>query len=101
LDRRPPGQHGAILGRTWPEPTSASTLSLLGPVETPEIREMFARLGDEGRSRRFAHIPKGRFATLEEIAGAAAFLASADAGYLTADELPVIGGIGNAYTIPG
>ncbi|MEU5339527.1 SDR family oxidoreductase [Streptomyces sp. NPDC020766] len=72
----------------------------LGPVETPEIREMFARLGDEGRSRRFTHIPNGRFATLEEIAGAAAFLASADAGYLTADELPVVGGIRNAYTIP-
>ena len=72
----------------------------LGPVEAPETRAMFERMGEEETRRRFAHIPMGRFATLDEIAGAACYLAGPDSGYLTASELPVHGGIRAAYTVP-
>jgi NAD(P)-dependent dehydrogenase (short-subunit alcohol dehydrogenase family) len=72
----------------------------LGPVQTPESRAMFERLGPEQSERRFRHIPMGRFATPEEIAAAAAYLASDDAGYTTGSVLPVHGGIPGAYTVP-
>ncbi|MEU9992453.1 SDR family oxidoreductase [Streptomyces sp. NPDC048045] len=72
----------------------------LGPVEAPETRAMFDRMGEEETRRRFAHIPMGRFATLDEIAAAATYLAGSDSGYLTASELPVYGGIRAAYTLP-
>lgn len=72
----------------------------LGPVETPQSRDMFARLGPEGSALRFAHIPTGRFATVDEIAGTIAYLASDDSGYLTASVIPVNGGIPGAYTVP-
>lgn len=72
----------------------------LGPVEAPETRAMFERMGEEETRRRFAHIPMERFATLAEVAAAAAYLASADSGYMTGSELPVYGGIRAAYTLP-
>ncbi|MEZ0091959.1 SDR family oxidoreductase [Streptacidiphilus sp. EB129] len=72
----------------------------LGPVEAPETRAMFDRMGEEETRRRFAHIPMGQFATLDEIAAAATYLAGPDPGYLTASELPVYGGIRAAYTLP-
>ncbi|MFB7907684.1 SDR family oxidoreductase [Kitasatospora sp. NPDC056076] len=72
----------------------------LGPVDAPEIRAVFERMGEEETRRRFAHIPMGRFATLDEVAAAAAYLAGPDSGYLTASELPVYGGIRAAYTLP-
>jgi NAD(P)-dependent dehydrogenase (short-subunit alcohol dehydrogenase family) len=42
----------------------------------------------------------GRFGTLEEAAGAVAFLASDDAGFVTAAALSLDGGITNAFTVP-
>jgi NAD(P)-dependent dehydrogenase (short-subunit alcohol dehydrogenase family) len=72
----------------------------LGPVEAPETRAMFERLGEEEVRRRFTHIPMERFATLAEVAAAATYLASADSGYMTGSELPVYGGIRAAYTLP-
>ncbi len=72
----------------------------LGPVQTPESRAMFERLGPEQSERRFRHIPMGRFATPEEVAAAAAYLASDDSGYTTGSVLPVHGGIPGAYTVP-
>jgi NAD(P)-dependent dehydrogenase (short-subunit alcohol dehydrogenase family) len=72
----------------------------LGPVEAPETRAMFERMGEEEARRRFTHIPMARFATLAEVAAAAAYLASADSGYMTGSELPVYGGIRAAYTLP-
>jgi NAD(P)-dependent dehydrogenase (short-subunit alcohol dehydrogenase family) len=42
----------------------------------------------------------GRFGTLDEAAGAIAFLASEDAGFITAAALPLDGGITRAFTVP-
>jgi NAD(P)-dependent dehydrogenase (short-subunit alcohol dehydrogenase family) len=72
----------------------------LGPVDSPESRAMFDRVGADGVRARLIHVPTGRFATPAEIAAAAAFLASDDAGYVTAASFPVNGGIPGAYTIP-
>ena len=41
-----------------------------------------------------------RFGTLEEAAGAIAFLASDDSGFITAAALPLDGGITEAFTVP-
>jgi 3-oxoacyl-[acyl-carrier protein] reductase len=47
----------------------------------------------EALDRLTAAIPLGRFADPAEIAGAVAFLASAEAGYITGVVLPVDGGL--------
>lgn len=72
----------------------------LGPIETPALTEVFARIGQEERRRRFLHMPLGRFGTLEEIAGTVAFLASKDSGFVTASVFPLDGGIQSAFTVP-
>jgi NAD(P)-dependent dehydrogenase (short-subunit alcohol dehydrogenase family) len=72
----------------------------LGPIETPQLKEVFARIGEQERSRRFTHMPLGRFGTLEELAGTVAFLASEDSGFITASILPLDGGIQHAFTVP-
>jgi NAD(P)-dependent dehydrogenase (short-subunit alcohol dehydrogenase family) len=50
--------------------------------------------------KRLVHWPMGRFGTLDEAAGTIAFLASDDAGFITAAALPLDGGIGQAFTVP-
>ncbi|MEO6815732.1 MAG: SDR family oxidoreductase [Edaphobacter sp.] len=72
----------------------------LGPIETPALTEVFTRIGEEERRRRFVHMPLGRFGTLEQIAGTVAFLASSDSGFITASVFPLDGGIQNAFTVP-
>ena len=72
----------------------------LGPVETPQLKQMFAGLGPEETERRFIHMPMGRFGALEEFAATAAYLASDDAGFVTASSFPLNGGIVGAYTVP-
>jgi NAD(P)-dependent dehydrogenase (short-subunit alcohol dehydrogenase family) len=72
----------------------------IGPVETPQSRAMFESVGAEGLKMRLGHVPTGRFATADEIAGVAAFLASDDGAYITGTDLVVDGGIRGAYTIP-
>jgi NAD(P)-dependent dehydrogenase (short-subunit alcohol dehydrogenase family) len=42
----------------------------------------------------------GRFGTLDEAAGAVAFLASDDSGLITGAALPLDGGITRAFTVP-
>jgi NAD(P)-dependent dehydrogenase (short-subunit alcohol dehydrogenase family) len=70
-----------------------------GPVNTPLLQELFAK--DPARAaRRLVHIPMGRFAEPEEIAAAAAFLASDDASFITASTFLVDGGIHAAYVTP-
>jgi len=70
-----------------------------GPVNTPLLQELFAK-DPERAARRLVHIPMGRFAEPEEIAAAAAFLASDDASFVTASTFLVDGGIHAAYVTP-
>jgi len=70
-----------------------------GPVNTPLLRELFAT-DPERAARRLVHVPMGRFAEPEEIASAAAFLASDDASFVTASTFLVDGGISGAYVTP-
>ena len=72
---------------------------LFGPIETPAQRAVFER-NPGALEKRLVHWPMGRFGTLDEAAATIAFLASADAGFITAAALPLDGGIGQAFTVP-
>jgi NAD(P)-dependent dehydrogenase (short-subunit alcohol dehydrogenase family) len=70
-----------------------------GPINTPLLQELFAR-DPERAEKRLVHIPVGRFGEPEEIAAAAAFLASDDASFITASTFLVDGGLTAAYITP-
>jgi 3-oxoacyl-[acyl-carrier protein] reductase len=55
--------------------------------------DMTRALPDEHRNALLGNIPLGRLGAAEEIAGAVAFLCSADAGYITGETLHVNGGM--------
>ncbi len=55
--------------------------------------DMTAELGEEAMARLTDRIPLGRLGTPEDVAAAAAFLASEDAGYITGQVLHVNGGM--------
>jgi 3-oxoacyl-[acyl-carrier protein] reductase len=54
---------------------------------------MTERLSDEQRGRIAAAIPMGRFGKSDDIAAAAVYLASAEAGYMTGQTLHINGGM--------
>jgi len=54
---------------------------------------MTEKLSDEQRARIAATIPMGRFGAAEDIAAAAVYLASAEAGYITGQTIHVNGGM--------
>ncbi|HVC84803.1 MAG TPA: SDR family oxidoreductase [Solirubrobacteraceae bacterium] len=70
-----------------------------GPVDTPLLRELFAK-DPERAARRLVHLPMGRFARAEEIAGGALFLASDESTYVNATTFLIDGGLSGAYTTP-
>jgi 3-oxoacyl-[acyl-carrier protein] reductase len=61
-----------------------------GPVDTPMTREVHT---DATRTAYTAAAPLGRYGSLDELAGAASFLCSDDAAYVTGHVLAVDGGI--------
>ncbi|MFQ5798638.1 MAG: glucose 1-dehydrogenase [Bacteroidota bacterium] len=69
-----------------------------GPVETPLLSELLA--DPARRQRRLVHIPMGRFASAEEVANAALFLASDESSYVNGATFMVDGGITGAYITP-
>jgi len=64
-----------------------------GPVAT----DMTAALGEARLAELTAMVPLARMASADEIAGAVAFLASADAAYITGAVIPVDGGLGMGH----
>jgi 3-oxoacyl-[acyl-carrier protein] reductase len=64
-----------------------------GPVAT----DMTAALTDDQRSGIVDAVPLARMAEPAEIAGVVAFLAGADAGYITGAVIPVDGGLGMGH----
>lgn len=71
----------------------------IGPIETPRLQDVFGK-DPQLAPQRLIHIPMGRFGRVQEVAGTVAYLASDDAGYVTASAFPLDGGTTVAYTIP-
>ena len=85
-------------GGSPPNATEGAAV-LFGPIETPSQRALLQANPDTLRAR-LVHWPMGRFGTLDEAAGAIAFLASDDSGFITGAALPLDGGITRAFTVP-
>ena len=69
-----------------------SNIVVPGVVETPMLRRLFGE-GDAVAAVRRRMLPLARAGTPEEVAGAVAFLASEDAGYVNGHVLAVDGGL--------
>jgi NAD(P)-dependent dehydrogenase (short-subunit alcohol dehydrogenase family) len=70
-----------------------------GPVDTPLLRELFAKDPERAR-RRLVHVPMGRFGRAEEIANGVLFLASDESSFMTAATFLIDGGLSGAYVTP-
>ncbi len=66
-----------------------------GPIETPHVRAFFA--DEEGRQKRLARVPLGRFGRPEDVAELVLFLASDAASWLTGQAIMLDGGISVNY----
>jgi 2-hydroxycyclohexanecarboxyl-CoA dehydrogenase len=65
-----------------------------GPIDTPLLRQALEHGGDKLLGAMTGATLAGRLGTPEEVAAAVAFLASADAGFITGEVLGVSGGMG-------
>lgn len=63
----------------------------------PVITDMTAAVSEKRLAEINAAVPLGRMATTDELAGVVAFLASADAAYITGAVIPVDGGLGMGH----
>jgi 3-oxoacyl-[acyl-carrier protein] reductase len=75
--------------------TRSITVNVVAPgfVDT----DMTAALPEDRKAAILASVPLGRLASAEEVAAAVAFLASAEAGYITGAVIPVDGGLGMGH----
>jgi 3-oxoacyl-[acyl-carrier protein] reductase len=58
---------------------------------------MTASLSEDRKKAILGSVPLGRYASTEEVAGVAAFLAGDDAAYVTGAVIPVDGGLGMGH----
>lgn len=65
-----------------------------GPIDTPLLRQALEQGGDKLLQFMTGATLAGRLGTPEEVAAAVAFLASAEAGFITGEVLGVSGGMG-------
>jgi NAD(P)-dependent dehydrogenase (short-subunit alcohol dehydrogenase family) len=72
---------------------------LFGPIDTATQRAVL-EFSPDALEKRMVHWPMGRFGSLDEAAATIAFLASDDAGFITASAIPLDGGITEAFTVP-
>lgn len=71
------------------------TVNVVAPG--PVVTDMTAALGEDRLNVLTETVPLGRMAEPAEIAGTIAFLASADAAYITGAVIPVDGGLGMGH----
>jgi 2-hydroxycyclohexanecarboxyl-CoA dehydrogenase len=65
-----------------------------GPIDTPLLQQAVAHTGDKLMTAMTSATLMGRLGTPEEVAAAVAFLASAEASFITGEVLGVSGGMG-------